>query len=426
MDPAVGFKGPDAEAVNIHEEDNKLRRLDLLVIVSLVLFWYALVPIIGAFISRRRWRVFRRRFDDLRLRPLLDYAACTSAGGEFRFTGGFESATGDHILWIRSRDLTIPVDLRGAQTYVLPSPEQENSRGFDPGEEAPERIRWGRISALAEGVKVFVGGALVFREGRPIFVSSAENPLLVIFYDGPDRRLTLRVIRAGRHKNEYFNPLTFYGLILGAFSLIVMAVSYIPRPGFRLTMITAFVALFTPLLPLIPPGLLFTMPYRRLWWRARIFRAYRDLARLPLRYFPPWEEGAPLPPPGRLPDGSPYLVRHYDALPPEFYGKGFPFILPAEVRQKKEGWYLFGSPPGAGPVSASGPDPAAAADPALLPGEPGDPFAVWGAVPGSPEKLARGFTLRAYTMEIIAWLILLFGIGVNIFFIGMILALLLF
>jgi hypothetical protein len=305
---------------------------------------------------------------------------------------------------------------------VLPSPEQENSRGFDPGEEAPERIRWERISALAEGVKVFVGGALVFREGRPIFVSSAENPLLVIFYDGPERQLTLRVIRAGRHKNEYFNPLTFYGLIFGAFSLIVMAVSFLPRPGLRLTMITAFIAIFTPLFPLIPPGLLFTMPYRRLWWRARIFRAYRDLARLPLRYFPPWEKGAPLPPPGSLPDGSPYLVRHYDTLPPEFYGKGFPFILPEEVRQKKEGWYLFGCPP----VTEAGPDQTDQADQAPLPGEPGDPFAVWGAIPGKPDKLARGFTLRAYILEIIAWLILLCGIGVTIFFIGMILSLLLF
>jgi hypothetical protein len=393
------------------------------VIIILVVFWYALVPVAGAFISRRRWRIFRLRFDDLRLRPLLDYAACMTAGdgraavpgepgGVFRFTGGFESVTDDHILWIRSGDLTIPVDLRGAQTYVLPSPEPENSSAFDPGQEAPEEIRWEQFSTLAEGVKVFVGGPLVFKEGRPIFVSAARAPLLVIFYDGPDRQLTLRVIRAGRHKNEYFNPLTFYGFIFGAFSLIVMAVSFFPRPGFRLTMITSFVALFTPLLPHIPPGLLFTMIYRRLWWRARIFRAYRDLARLPLRYFPPGEGDAPPPSEGSLPDGTPYLVRHCDTLPPEFYREGFPFILPEEVRQKKEGWYLFGCPSAAGA--------------ALLPGEPKDPVAVWGAVPGRPEKLAGGFTLRAYIMEIIAWIILLSGIGVNILFIGVILSLLLF
>jgi hypothetical protein len=405
------------------------------VIIILVVFWYALVPVAGAFISRRRWRIFRLRFDDLRLRPLLDYAACMTAGdgraavpgepgnqgppsagddrgGVFRFTGGFESVTDDHILWIRSSDLTIPVDLRGAQTYVLPSPEHENSSAFDPGKEAPEEIRWKRFSTLTEGVKVFVGGPLVFKEGRPIFVSAAGAPLLVIFYDGPDRRLTLQVIRAGRHRNEYFNPLTFYSFILGAFSLIVMAVSFFPRPGFRLTMITSFVALFTPLLPFIPPGLLFTMLYRRLWWRARIFRAYRDLARLPLRYFPPGKGDAPLPSGGSLPDGTPYLVRHRDTLPPECYREGFPFILPEEVRQKKEGWYLFGCPSGTGA--------------APLPGEPPDPFAVWGAVPGSPEKLAEGFTLRAYVMEIIAWLILLSGIGVNILFIGVILSLLLF
>jgi hypothetical protein len=390
----------------------------------LVVFWYGLAPVAGGFVSRRTWRRFRRRFDDLRLKPLLDYAACRyGKGGVYRFIGGFESVTDGHTLWIRSATLTIPVALAGAQTYMLPMGESgKTDSSFDPGEGAPERVRWDRISSLTEGAKVFVGGPLVSIDDRWTFVSTREAPLLVIFYDGPDRDLTTRVIRAGRHKNEYWNPVTPYSLILGAFSEIIMALTFLARPVFRLTVLAAFIALFVPLFPLIPPGMLFTQLYRRLWWRARVFRACRDLIRLPLKYLSPGGMGDPAPS-GRLPDGERYGLVYYPELPARARELGIPMLIPQEQHIKEAGWYVFGALKDG---EARNEDRDAEFEAAGgLPLEPRDVFATYGAVPGNPDTLARNYTVKAYIFEIIAWLMLLLGIGLNAFFIGMIIFLLL-
>jgi hypothetical protein len=364
--------------------------------------------VVGAFASRRGWRQFRRHFDELRLRPLLDYRVYRSLegkGGSYRFIGGFESVTDGHTLWIRGENLTIPVSLQGAQTYLLPMQEGDGMAGtFDPGEEAPERIRWDRVSTLTEGAKVFVGGSLIRREDRWTFSAASDKPLLVIFYDGPDRSLTVRAIRAGRHRNEYWNALTPYALVLGALCLIVMAASFLNRPAFRLTVITSLIAVFTPLFPLIPPGILCTVLYRRLWWRARIFRAHRDLARLPLKYLPRGEGIC------RLPGGEWYGAYSCSSLSGEVR-ETIPLLILDEGKQKKEGWHIFGALPG----------PSAGE---TIPTEPEDPFATFGILPGKPETLARRYTINAYTLEIVAWLVLLAGIGLNFFFIRMILALL--
>jgi hypothetical protein len=386
----------------------------------MISFWYGLVPAAGAFLNRRSWRNFRQRFNELRLKPFLDYSAYQTtkeAGGLFRFIGGVESTDG-HTLWIRSTKLTVPVAITGAQTYLLPMPKGEIvSDVLYPGEEAPERIRWDRVSTLTEGARVFVGGLLKPLDNRMTFVSTKENPLLVIFYDGPDRSLTNGVIRAGQYKNEYWNRLTPYGLILGAFSLIIMAFSFLSRPAFRLTAISAFIALLIPLYPLLPPGMIFTFLYRRLGRQAGIYRFCRELIRLPLFYFSPERETparrdmGDLPPTGgikpssqiiQLPDGEPYGYVSRLSLSSV---KGIPLIIPGERPRKGGAWYVFGALRG---------------DPEELPQEPQDLFAPWGAIPGKPEILAREYNLKARLLEIASWLILFAGLAVNIFFIGMV------
>jgi hypothetical protein len=383
--------------------NNTLKIFDFLVILALAVFLYGLVPAGGAIWLRGRWRNFRRRFDSLRLKPVLDYGRyrdLDEGGREFRFTGGFESITDGHTLWIRSDSLTLPVALHGAETYVLSMQERQQFEVFDPSEEAPERIRWDRVSTLAEGAKVFVGGAMVFRDKRWTFVSTKECPLMVIFYDGPDHSLTSRVIRAGRRFNEYWNPVTPYALIAGALALLYVAVSFLSRPVFRLTALTAFIAVFLPLFPMIPPGLIFTVVYRKFWWRARAYRVYRDLVRLPLRYLAPGEDSC------LLPGGERYGMKHYQVLTPDM--ADIPRIIPGEGRALKEGWYVFGK----------------LNEGETLPWEPEDSLATYGAVPGKPDKLAHSFILRAYTLEILAWLLLLFGIALNTFFIGIVIFLL--
>lgn len=284
-------------------------------------------------------------------------------------------------------------------------PESDNLPNiFDPGEEVPARIRWNRVSTLTQGAKVFVGGPLLPVENRGTFVSTRENPLLIIFYDGPDRSLTTRAIRAGRHKNEYWNPITPYAFMLNAFSQIILAVSFLPRPAFRLTVLVACVAIFAPLFSLLPPGILLTVLYRRLWWRARIFRAYRDLARLPLKYlFPDKLEGY-------LPNGERYGALCYASLPTEAYEQQLPLLIPEEHLRRGDQWYVFGTLPEQGPCD--------------LPRKPRDLFATFGALPGNPEALARRYTMHAYFLEILSWFFLLLGIGSNILFISMIIYLL--
>jgi len=387
----------------------------------MAVLWYALVPLVGAIIRRHGWYAFRRRFNELRLHPILDYRRCwqqekneASEGELFRFVGGFESVTDRQTLWIRGEDLTVPVSLKNARTYLLPMQKNAaEAETFDPGEESPQKISWERVSALTEGAKVFVGGPLTCIDGRWSFASTKENPLIVIFFDGPDQALPSMVAKAGRHRGEYWNSITPYSLILGAVCQLLMAASFIQRPAFRLTVIVAFIALFIPLYPLIPPGLLFAVACRRLSWRARLLRIYADLALLPLRCLAP-PEGKPsgegqIMPECLLPDGERYGFIRSAELPPQAQEGKIPLLLPDFAKPRAGGpWLVFG----------------ALRDGGELPCQPGDPFATFGILPDRPQSFARRFMVGAYTLEALGWLMLLAGIGLNIFFFWLVMTLL--
>jgi hypothetical protein len=260
-------------------EDNSTRFSIFLVIFLIVIFWYALIPIAGGFHNRFKWSRFRNRFNALRLSPLLDYRQYRqpeSEGGIFRFTGGIESITDGHTLWVKGSDLTIPVSLAKTKCFLLPVHEGE---GFP---EAPLQIRWNRVSTITEGAKVFIGGRIISQNNRLNFVSTKEQPLMVIFYNCPDSALAGAIIRAARTRNEYWNAVTPVSIAIGALSLIYIAASYLGRPAFRLTVISALSAVFIPILPVLPPGILFTSLYRKFTWDSRKLRADYDLARFGL------------------------------------------------------------------------------------------------------------------------------------------------
>jgi hypothetical protein len=372
----------------------------------MVALWYGLLPMFGGLLKRYKWYIFRKRFNELRLSPLLDYSQYSQVkeASAFRFVGGFESVTDGHTLWVRSDNLTVPVSLERAETYLLPMQKSvpslgDSSPSLDPDNEAPERIRWERVSAFTEGARVYVGGLLICKDGRWNFISTKESPLLVIFYDGADQSLTTQAIRAGRHRGEYWNTLTTYSLVIGALFLILIAVMFLSRPAFRLTVIVSIIALFVPIYPIIPPGLLFTIIYRRLTWRSRILRAYSDLARLPLRYLANNQSCI-------LPNGEQYGYVRCDELPVEAQDGKIPMLLPEFAKSKTgDSWYIFG-------VLGSGEE---------LPVQPKDPFATFGILPGRPKILAGLCTAWAYMLEFAAWVLMLAGIGLNIFFLGMIL-----
>ena len=225
--------------------------------------------------NRYKWRRFRKRYNELRLCPLLDYRQYRQLKNDssfFYFTGGIESLTDGKILWIRGNDCTLSVSLEKTQCWLLPMNEGE------PVPDPPEQIRWNRVSTLTKGVKVFIGGRLKLQDNKLNFENTKKNPLMVIFYNCPEEELTNELILAARTHNEYWNTITPVSIVIGALSLIYIAASLLSRPAFRFQVIAALVAVFVPILPVIPPGLLFTAAFRRLTWYARKLRAYRDLS----------------------------------------------------------------------------------------------------------------------------------------------------
>ena len=194
-------------------------------------------------------------------------------GGVFRFSGGIESITDGQTLWVKGDDLTVPVSITKTKCFLLPLHEGE---GFP---EAPQQIRWNRVSTITEGAKVFIGGRVKNQDDRLSFVSTKEQPLMVIFYNCPDAAFAGLIIQAARTRNEYWNNITPASLVIGALALIYIAASYLGRPAFRLTVVSALTAVFIPILPVFPPGILLTSLYRRLSWNSVKLRASYDLAR---------------------------------------------------------------------------------------------------------------------------------------------------
>jgi hypothetical protein len=413
--------------------------------------WYAIVPVAGAIYRRYEWFRFRNRFNALRLRPVMEGRSYWEMGsgmeklsssiegtsfGEsqkpdpglsdqvpsgqrfFRFTGKPESVTEDSVLWVRGEDLTVPVLLKNAETYIFPMRGGEDTgipAMSDPGDEAPEKVHWKTVSSSTEGAKVFVGGTLSQVHGRLSFVSTKKNPLTVIFYDGDDSSLAAGVIWAGRQGGEYFNRITPYSILTGGLCLLILAATFLPRPAFRPTVIAAIAAIFTPLLPLVPPGILFTAAYRRLTRRSRILRSYSDLAKLPLLYFetekPKKENGGT----GKagfknihknavLPGGEVYGCVQKTELPAEVQDGKIPMLIAEAAKRGGHAWHIFGV------IRPS----------ETVPVRPLDPFATFGALPGNPAEFARHCTVKAYITEAAGWILLLTGIGLSGFFLRLI------
>jgi hypothetical protein len=366
-------------------------------------FWYALIPLAGIFIRRHNWRAFRERFVHLSRMPLLDYGMLRqNINGEYHFIGNFESITENNTLWIKTDNLTVPVFLKNAQTYMLPLSGHKHGNGgdqktyfdkndFDVKARSPHRLNWNRISSLTTGAKVFIGGVLKMVNGRQTFISSKGLPLLVIFYECSERMLSAGVVCAGKYNAEYWNTVTPYSIVGGVFSLIGIAQFFYARPAYRATILSAIAAIFGPLFPLLPPGLIFTLIYRQLWLRACLYRVFRDVALLPLKYA------------GSLNCPKSGAVYHCGMLKSLPDNQKIPRLIPASKPEKNESWYA------AGFLGKGTPDePFAEA--------PSNPLIPSGLLPGRPETLSRIYNMRAVFFEVSAWLVFAAGIALNVFF----------
>ncbi|MBN1699219.1 MAG: hypothetical protein JW881_16990 [Spirochaetales bacterium] len=378
----------------------------ILSILSICFLFYFVIPAVGAYFARERWRRFREKLIQVSLYPVLDYADLNTKGdglcGNFRFFGNLEAIQGEDRIWLSNGTMTIAVDLQDVSIYLIPSYAPLNSLQQKPISQFEDvlpyqetsSIKWKRIFSLPEGTQLFVGGALVVENGRGVFTSTQKEPLLVAIYEGEKKEILKRAIWCGRQKNEYWNQFTLVSLVTGFFSLLVFAYILLQSPGMR---IPAFLSLNLSLLPLaifLPPGLPLFFAYRFLWKKARYLRAERDLLQLPLRYFrdhrfPP-DNGAPgntVPCKGKeitmLPDKHCYIMIRNNAmnsasfLPVQGNVKIRKSSLSSETSLGNQEYFLFGEY-----HAAHGPD-----DTEYIT-EPQDPMAELIQIPGNPEELA--------------------------------------
>ncbi len=253
----------------------------LVVIAGFV--FYLLIPGIGAFLIRSRWRSFRRNLAESAGRPILSYRYTDER--PFRMYGTLEAVQGDERIWITGGGISAGIDLKGVPILVLPP---GRIVGAELPDATPRVYRWGELAALPEGTRIFVTGTVSRSHNLPVFRFSGQTPLIVVVYDCPSEELYPRAIWTGRQRNEYWNPITAPSLgagFLAELTLALLSASSMPE-----TALLGLVLSLVPLLPFLPPGNVGFYLYRRLWRSARRLRSERDVVRLPLayRFFPKW------------------------------------------------------------------------------------------------------------------------------------------
>jgi hypothetical protein len=283
-------------------------------------FFYFFVPGLGAFFVRSRWRKFRKslvgalEYPEVAYKDLHSRDETASLSGRYHFLGVLEAIQEDDVIWLRGAEVALSADMRGQKVFLLPSQtvcgpvsrpdfaEEAPSEDVSPEEggeallsdETPQVVAWEKVRSLPEGIQVLLSGTLHISGGKGRFRSGKKDDLLVLFYDGDNASLLRRAVWHGRQRNEYWNPFT--GVSLGAGILTGMILSYffLSAPMNRFPAILSIAMSLAPLVPVLPPGMVFFVLYRRLWRRGRFLRAERDILKLPRRSFgekkPPAQE----------------------------------------------------------------------------------------------------------------------------------------
>ncbi len=290
-----------------------------LIIFSVCALFYLIIPGLGAFHVRSRWREFRRRIVDSTLLPRISYNRLVQEVegylGEFRFFGSLEAMQGDDTVWVRSGKISLSVDLAGVHVYLLPSFSHAENEGIvERNEEAlpdemPQRLPWSQVFNLSEGTSVYVSGPLFLQRGQAVFRPSERHELTVVFYDGEEESVLRRSIWGGRQRNEYWNNFTPVSLIAGTLALLFIAYNFFRAQSALIPAVLALGLSTSPVLPFLPPGLLLFFLYRYFWKNGRLSRAERDILRLPMRYFS--SKSGSLVERATLPDGGEYTMRSF-------------------------------------------------------------------------------------------------------------------
>lgn len=367
--------------------------MQFLLVLSVAFAFYLLIPGVGGFLARRRWRVFRRRVIAASRYATAGYPEVLVGSrsrrsafiGHYRFFGNLEAIQGEGMVWLTDGKASVAVELADVPVYMVPGGEVDAAAGRErlslnaEEGEVPSATTWKKVGSLPEGTRMFVAGELYGDQGRAVF----QGEPLVIMYDGSDDTLLFRSIRDGRQVNEYWNSLTPISIAAGSLALLILAYLYIGSPLMRIAGILSASLGLLPVSILAPPGVVLFFVYRRLWRRGRRYRAERDLLRLPLRYGPQGFRRA------ILPDGEVYerVELPASALQGD---RSLLWRFPLVVKFPPERAVVFGIvPSGEGGGSS-------------LPGAPRDPMAERVALPGDPEWLSVTSQRRARVMELSA------------------------
>jgi len=241
--------------------------------------FYALLPIVGAFAVRNRWKRFRTAVAEAEaLPPIGSLAAESPTAGSpasgparYRAQGEVDAIGGSRELWVSSRGATCVVDLKDAWVYLLTGRS---------GDDVVERRRWSGLQSISPGARAFAAGRAELRGARMTMAPSGREPPLVVLHDGDDDAVVRRAVWAGRHDNEYWNPLTQVSIALGVAAMSAILPLALKAGIPSLIGALTLTAAFSPILPVLPPGVVFFFAYRRFWRRARYCRARRDTERL--------------------------------------------------------------------------------------------------------------------------------------------------
>ncbi len=236
--------------------------------------FYVFLPVIGAFIVRGQWRQFRRTIVEAASIPELDpasFKALVNGAGRYRVEGEIDAIGGQHELWIAGKSMSCVVDLRDAWVFVL---------AIRSGESRVERRKWSGLPSIGPGARAFVAGEARLAGGRLVMGGAGAAEPFVLIHDGDDEGIVARAIWAGRHENEYWNPITQVSLALGVASMAgIVSLALSVRTPSLIAALTLSLA-FSPTLPLLPPGVIGFLAYRRFWKQALYFRAKRDIESL--------------------------------------------------------------------------------------------------------------------------------------------------
>jgi len=245
------------------------------------LFFYIVLPVSGGVISRTRWKSFRTRIMAARSLPRLGFHSCLEPDAEFRFFGEVDAIGGQDELWLRNEGLSCVIDARAASVFLLSGVSGESGVGGGGSAvdgDTMERVRWASLPSIPPVARAYAVGQARLDGGRMLLGPADGRPVLLIIHDGKDEDVELRAIWNGRQKNEYWNPLTQVSLVAGLLAMSLVVSWVLPARTLPSIAAITIAAGFSPLLPLLPPGVIGFILYRSSWRKARFCRSRRDLA----------------------------------------------------------------------------------------------------------------------------------------------------